>query len=94
MLDFLLKVRRNEKMTESKVTSKYQTTIPKKIRKLFQIKEGDELFFLPYKDKLILEKKRRVKLAEELPLRIKTEPVKDVHEWRAIARKKALERDK
>lgn len=79
-------------MVESKLTSKYQITIPKEIRKMYEIKEGDQVIFLPFGDKIILEKKRKAKLAEELPLRIKVAAVEDVHRWRTLAREEAKKR--
>ena len=81
-------------MVESKTTSKYQITIPKKIRKRYQIKEGDEVMFLPFGDRIILEKKRKVKLAEELPLKIEVAKVGDVHEWRELAKEEAMKRER
>jgi AbrB family looped-hinge helix DNA binding protein len=79
-------------MAESKLTSKYQVTIPKEIREMYQIKEGDRLIFLPLGDKIIMEKKREVRLSRELPLKIKVPKIKDVHEWREMAKKEAAKR--
>lgn len=79
-------------MVERKLTSKYQITIPKEIRKMFEIKGGDRLIFLPFGDKIILEKKREVKLADELPLKIKVTKVEDVHEWRKLATEEVKKR--
>ncbi len=79
-------------MAESKLTSKYQVTIPKNIREMYELKEGDPLLFLPFGDKIILEKKRKIKLAETLPLKIKTTKVEDVHTWRELAKKRAMKR--
>jgi AbrB family looped-hinge helix DNA binding protein len=44
---------------KSKVTSKYQITIPKKIRKKYLIRVGDEVLFMPEKNgiKLVAVKK-------------------------------------
>lgn len=81
-------------MTETKITSKYQITLPKKIRKMYQLEEGDELVFMPYGEKIVVEKKKQSMLARELPLKIKTSKVKDVHEWREIAKKQAAQRAK
>lgn len=77
-------------MAETRITSKYQVTIPKKIRKMYQIKEGDELIFMPHGEKILVEKKEQAMLVRELPLKIKTPKVKDVHEWRDIARRQAM----
>jgi len=79
-------------MPESKVTSKFQVTIPKEIRKMYDLKEGDHLLFLPHGDRIILEKKQTRKLTEALPLKIKVEKVEDVHLWREMARKEAKKR--
>ncbi len=79
-------------MAETLITSKYQVTIPKKIRKMYQIKEGDELVFMPFGEKILVEKKKRVELVRELPIKIKVPKAKDVHVWREIAKKRALER--
>lgn len=79
-------------MPESRITSKYQVTIPREIRERYDIKEGDTLLFLPLGDRIILEKKRKVKLAEELPLQIKVEKLRDVHEWRELAKRQAMKR--
>jgi len=79
-------------MSESKVTSKFQVTIPKEIRNMYDLKEGDHLLFLPHGDRIILEKKQTRKLTEALPLKIKVEKVKDVHLWREMARKEAKKR--
>jgi AbrB family looped-hinge helix DNA binding protein len=79
-------------MPESKVTSKFQVTIPKEIRNMYDLKEGDHLLFLPHGDRIILEKKQTRKLTEALPLKIKVEKVTDVHLWREMARKEAKKR--
>ncbi len=79
-------------MPESKVTSKFQVTIPKEIRNMYDLKEGDHLLFLPHGDRIILEKKQTRKLTEALPLKIKVEKVEDVHLWREMARKEAKKR--
>lgn len=79
-------------MVESKVTSKYQITIPKEIRKRYELEEGDHLIVTPFGDKIILEKKKKARLAEKLPLKIKAVKVEDVHQWRELAKKKAGKR--
>lgn len=79
-------------MAESKVTSKYQITIPKEIRKRYELKEGDRLILLPFGNRILLEKKKTARLAEELPLRIKAGKVEDVHQWRELAKKQAEKR--
>lgn len=81
-------------MTETKITSKYQITIPKKIRKMYRLEEGDELVFMPHGEKIVVEKKKQAELVRELPLKIETPKVKDVHEWREIAKKQAVKRAK
>lgn len=37
-------------------------------------------------------KNKRAKLVRDLPLKVKTPKVKDVHEWREIARRQALKK--
>jgi AbrB family looped-hinge helix DNA binding protein len=75
-------------MVESRITSKYQITIPKKIRERYQIKEGDEVIFLPFGDKILLEKKKPARLSQDLPLERRFPKVKDVHEWREVAKER------
>lgn len=79
-------------MAESKLTSKYQVTIPKEIREMYQLKEGDRLVFLPSGNKIVVEKKREARLSRELPLKMKVPRIKDVHEWREMAKKGAAKR--
>ncbi|MDI6654979.1 MAG: AbrB/MazE/SpoVT family DNA-binding domain-containing protein [Candidatus Hydrothermarchaeota archaeon] len=79
-------------MAESRITSKYQVTIPKKIRKMYGIEEGDEIVFLPFGEKILIERKKVVELARELPLEIKVPKAADVHKWREIAKKVAMAR--
>jgi AbrB family looped-hinge helix DNA binding protein len=47
---------------KSKVTSKYQITIPKEICKKYLIREGDEVIFKPEEDgiKLIVVKRSKI----------------------------------
>ena len=92
MVRIILRSKVKTKMVEAKLTSKHQITIPKELRKMFEIKRGDRLIFLPFGDKIILEKKRKVKLADELPLKIKVAKVENVHEWRELAKEEAKKR--
>ncbi len=78
-------------MEESTVTSKHQVTIPKKIREQTGIQMGDTLLFEARGDHVLLRRKRVSKLAVELPLARPGKPVEDVHEWREIAKRRALE---
>lgn len=81
-------------MVESRITSKYQVTIPKKIRRMYGIEEGDEIVFLPFGEKILIERKKAVELVRELPLEIKVPKAADVHKWREIAKKAAAARSK
>jgi antitoxin PrlF len=45
------------KAAKSKLTSKYQTTIPKNVRKLLLLKQGDEVLFSIHKDGTVTMKK-------------------------------------
>ena len=47
---------RREILGMSKVTYKFQLTVPKKVREKFNLKEGDTLVFIEEDGKLILTK--------------------------------------
>lgn len=75
-------------MEESTVTSKFQITIPKRIRERMGIETGDILQFESEGDYVVLSKRTIPKLASELPLAEPGRPVQDVHEWRDIAKRR------
>jgi AbrB family looped-hinge helix DNA binding protein len=55
--DFILsKSVRREILGMSKVTYKFQLTVPKRVRERFELKEGDTLVFIEEDGKLILRK--------------------------------------
>lgn len=47
---------RREILGMSKVTYKFQLTVPKRVRERFELKEGDTLVFIEEDGKLILRK--------------------------------------
>jgi len=53
---FLSKNVRREILGMSKLTYKFQVTIPKKVREKFELKEGDMLVFIEEDGRLILTK--------------------------------------
>ncbi len=77
-------------LEESTVTSKHQVTIPKRIREKTGIEVGDTLLFEARGDHVLVRKKGVSKLAAVLPLAQHGKLVADVHEWREIAKRKAL----
>jgi len=46
---------------ETKITSKFQTTIPRKVRQLLGIKAGEEIDWHVIKGMIVVEKDRKVK---------------------------------
>ncbi len=78
-------------MEKATVTSKHQITIPRRIREQTGIEVGDTLLFEARGDHMLVRRKRISRLASELPLAQKGKAVADVHEWREIAKHKALE---
>jgi AbrB family looped-hinge helix DNA binding protein len=80
-------------LTESTVTSKYQVTIPKKIRQSAGIEVGDVLVFEERDDHILFRKKKFSRLSEGLPLPGHAKVVEDVHEWREVAKKRSSRRN-
>jgi AbrB family looped-hinge helix DNA binding protein len=65
MSENLYIIRELIKMTETvKIGKRYQITIPKKIRKKWKIREGDEVFLVQERDKLSIIPKVRDPLGE------------------------------
>ena len=58
--------------TETKVTTKYQTTIPKEVRKLLKIKPGKEVSWHVVKGMAIVDVKRKI----EKPVEFLTSQIK------------------
>jgi bifunctional DNA-binding transcriptional regulator/antitoxin component of YhaV-PrlF toxin-antitoxin module len=48
-------------MIETKVTSKYQTTIPEKVRKILKVKPGQEVEWYVVRGIVILDTSRKMK---------------------------------
>lgn len=46
---------------ETKITSKFQTTIPKKVRETLGVKSGEEIDWHIIKGMVIVEKERKIK---------------------------------
>jgi AbrB family looped-hinge helix DNA binding protein len=47
-------------MEETKVTSKFQTTIPQKIRKILNVQAGNEVEWYVVKEMVIVDKARKI----------------------------------
>jgi len=52
----LSKFSKREILGMSKITYKFQVTIPKRVREKFDLKEGDVIIFILEDDKLIVKK--------------------------------------
>ncbi len=51
-------------MYKSKISSKGQIVIPKKVREKLKLKEGDEVIILVVEDGILIKKKRKANLSE------------------------------
>ncbi|MGQ4891681.1 MAG: AbrB/MazE/SpoVT family DNA-binding domain-containing protein [Candidatus Njordarchaeia archaeon] len=51
-------------MYKSRISSKGQIVIPKKIREMLNLREGDEVIMFVVDDGILIKKKRKVSLSE------------------------------
>jgi len=71
---------------ESKVTSKFQITIPKELREAYSVKSGGKISFIPEEDGFKVKTPKRVKnIAEKLYgiAKFDEDAVKAVHKVRS-----------
>ena len=71
---------------ETKVTQKFQTTIPKRIRKRLGVKRGDEVFWHVVKEFVVVDAHKKVKSPVEFltsQIKMSLDAVKLVHEARS-----------